>query len=127
LIDWFTENTYATRADDAEPALRPRSYRKPVPEILAAVRAAVGALPGWALVEAREGEADAQLHATRTTRLWRFVDDIQVEVARGPGPDGSATLNVHSKSRVGAADFGQNRRNILELMNQLDTRITPEA
>jgi uncharacterized protein (DUF1499 family) len=126
FIDWFTKNTYATRTDAAEPLLRPRNYCKSITEVLAAVQAAVRAIPGWTVVETRETERDGKLHATRTTRLWRFVDDINVELSRDPGPNAVATLNVHSKSRVGAADFGQNRRNILELVKQLDARITSE-
>ena len=126
FIDWFTKNTYATRIDAAEPLLRSRNYCKSIAEILAAVQAAVGAMPGWTVVETRETERDGKLHATRKTRVWRFVDDVHVELSRGAGPNAVATLNVHSKSRVGEGDFGQNRRNILELVKQLDARITPE-
>ena len=119
LLDWISKNTYETKPDAAEPELRPRTYRKPMNEVLAAVQAAVAAIPRWKVVE-----TDAQggkVHATRTTGLWRFTDDIYVTVISGA--DGTLTLNVHSKSRVGKGDFGQNRRNILELMKQLDARV----
>jgi hypothetical protein len=41
-------------------------------------------MPGWADVEARETERDGKLHATRTTRLWRFVDMKQLDARITP-------------------------------------------
>ena len=122
LLDWISKNTYATRTDSPEPELRPRSYRKPMSEVLAAAQSAVGAIPRWKVEEV--SEKDSKIHATRTTGLFRFVDDIYIDVAAGA--DGRLELNVHSKSRVGKGDFGQNRRNILELMKQLDARVKAE-
>ena len=121
ILDWISKNTYATSIDAAEPELRPRVYRKPAPEVLAAVQAAIGAIPRWAVVGINE--KDGQIHATRTTGLFRFVDDISISVLAA---NGNVTVNVYSKSRIGKGDFGQNRRNILEFMKQLDARIKAE-
>jgi uncharacterized protein (DUF1499 family) len=57
------------------------------------------------------------MHLTRTTRLLRFVDDVHLTFE--PGPGGTTRVHAQSQSRVGVGDFGQNRRNILELWQDL--------
>ena len=72
LLDWISKNTYETKPDAPESELRPRTYRKPMNEVLAAVQAAVGAIPRWKVVEA--DPQNGKIHATRTTGLWHFTD-----------------------------------------------------
>ncbi len=75
-------------------------------------------LPHWGM-ESRDPLRKA-IHATRQTPRFRFTDDIRVEVrANGAG----SLVDMTSSSRVGIADFGQNRRNILELLYYLDTEL----
>jgi uncharacterized protein (DUF1499 family) len=61
----------------------------------------VVAASGGALVR----EEQAYLHATYTSRLLRFVDDVELRV------DG-AQLQVRSASRVGYSDLGANRKRV---------------
>ena len=57
--------------------------------------------------------AGKKMHATHTTRFWRFVDDVHVQFE----PHGEGTRIVaRSQSRVGKGDFGQNSRNLRELV-----------
>jgi uncharacterized protein (DUF1499 family) len=113
LVHWFTRNW----ADTDEPggsAPAPLDLSLPPAEALARVEAVVRSLPRWH-VEAVDA-ASRTVRATRRTRLFRFVDDVTVRLE----PQGAGTrVHARSKSRVGVADFGQNRRNLLELLGRL--------
>ena len=77
--------------------------------------AAAGKLPRWELVERRETDGGVKLHFIRTTRLWKFKDDIRVNIAPAQ-PIGGSLLTAESRSRVGKGDLGQNPRNLRELL-----------
>lgn len=53
---------------------------------------------------------DAYLRATYTSRLFRFVDDMEFRQV----PE-SRAFHVRSASRVGRSDFGVNRKNVEKL------------
>jgi uncharacterized protein (DUF1499 family) len=111
---WFTANT----ADTFGPShadLGPLTLPGPPADALRQVAEAVGRLPRWHVESV--AEAAGTLHATRRTPLWGFVDDVTVTAE--PQADGSVRLHARSASRVGKGDFGQNRRNILELFAAL--------
>jgi uncharacterized protein (DUF1499 family) len=73
------------------------------------VRTVAAGLPRWRV---EEDDEPGKVHLTRRTPLWGFVDDIRLRfLAAGPG----TLIHARSQSRVGIGDFGQNRRNILEL------------
>ncbi len=67
--------------------------------------AAVGAI-GGTVVEQR----DDYLHATFTTRLLRFVDDLELRLDSGAG-----VIHVRSASRIGYYDFNVNRNRVERL------------
>jgi len=58
------------------------------------------------------------IHATRQTRLFRFVDDVQIQVTKKG--EREVTVNLRSASRVGKGDLGQNARNIREFLNEFE-------
>ncbi len=93
-----------------------RTYPVDPGRLLAAVRRAVGELPRWRLGDSAENE----VQAVRTTRLFRFRDDVTARVT--PAPDG-ARLELTSASRVGKGDLGQNPRNIKELLRAVDREV----
>jgi len=108
LFRWFTKNTANTR-DPTHPDLAPLVLPLPPAGAVERVKAAVAGLPGWA-VEAPT--ADNELHLTRRTRVLKFVADVRLWfLPAGPG----CLIHAESRSRFGLGDFGQNRRNILEL------------
>ena len=101
--------------DTDEPGADPGPLDLPLPpaEALARVESAIRSLPRW-----RVDTADAAagtITATRRTRLFRFTDVmIRLEtIASG------TRIHARSKSRVGKSDFGQNRRNVMELFASL--------
>ena len=95
-------------------ARAPRTYPVAPGRLLPAVRQAVEGLPRWSLEASGGSEARG---AVRTTRLFRFRDDVTARVR--PDPD-VARLDITSASRLGKGDLGQNLRNIEELLRAVD-------
>jgi len=90
-----------------------RTYPVDPARLLSFVRRAVEGLPRWRL-EASDGEV---VRAVRTTRLFRFKDDVTARVSPDPG---GARLELTSASRLGKGDLGQNPRNLEELVRAVD-------
>jgi uncharacterized protein (DUF1499 family) len=117
FLAWFTRN-WADTDEPGDPSLAPVELPLAPDAALTRLEEAVRGLPRWR-VEGADASAGT-LRATRRTRLWRFVDDISVRLEAVPG---GTRLHARSKSRVGAADLGQNRRNLLELFKALRASI----
>lgn len=93
-----------------------RRYPADKNELLAAVRRAADRLPRWMLRDAD----DAGLALVRSTRLFRFKDDIAVRVFQ---EEGGTRAEFESASRLGKGDLGQNPRNLQELLGALDREL----
>jgi uncharacterized protein (DUF1499 family) len=63
-----------------------------------------------------QAESD-YLHAECTSAIFRFVDDLELELRKGKG-----TVAVRSASRVGHSDFGVNRQRVENLREVLRSR-----
>jgi uncharacterized protein (DUF1499 family) len=105
-------NFAATSPAATDIRLRPRVLPLPLPAADDRVAGTIAALRGWRVV----GRGDGVIQATRTTRLFRFVDDISILLE--PAAGGTA-ISVRSASRIGRGDLGQNRRNLAELWQAL--------
>ena len=116
LKDWLTKNFYVTKPGDPDPFYRPRSIRASKEAVLKAVREVLSELPRWELVEVKE--LQGRVRATRATRLFRFVDDVDIYVVQGV--DGVTRLEMTSRSRLGKGDLGQNKRNLREFLHRFD-------
>ena len=104
----------ATTPDAGDPRLRPHTYPGRASEVARCAEQAITPLPGWVVVAGRNGV----IWATHRTRLG-FVDDVYLLLL--PSTD-STVVFARSASRVGAYDFGQNRRNLAALWTALDRR-----
>jgi uncharacterized protein (DUF1499 family) len=113
FLPWLTRN-WADTDEAGDPLLAPLDLPLPPPEAEQRVAAAVRSLPRWR-VEGVDSAAGT-IRATRSTRLFRFIDDITVRLE--PVPSGTR-VHARSRSRVGVGDLGQNRRNLLELLDRL--------
>ena len=71
---------------------------------------AVLALEGVELVETGEG----YLHATTTSRLFGFVDDLELHAAPQDG-----VIEARSMSRLGDSDLGVNAKRLARLRQAL--------
>lgn len=58
------------------------------------------------------------LHATFTSRIFRFVDDVELRIDREAG-----VVHVRSASRVGQGDLGVNRARVEEIRSRLQDRL----
>ncbi len=59
-------------------------------------------------------ESDRAIHATFTTQILRFVDDVEFVF-----DDDAKLIHFRSKSRVGYYDFGTNRRRMDEFKKKV--------
>jgi len=103
-------NCVSSLADDAAHRVEPFALRIPVERAWPQLRDAVALLPRVHIVE----NGDGYLRAEATSRLFRFVDDL--EVLHVPG---SARVDVRSASRVGYSDVGVNRARVESLREAL--------
>ena len=101
-------NVAVTSERASDPRLRPRTFAGPPEQVRTRILDVIDTLPRWHVA----GTNGAVVWVTRTTRLFRFVDDLFILIE--PRGDSSVVL-VRSASRVGKGDLGQNRRNIAEL------------
>lgn len=114
--DWsrdLTTNFAATGYTVKDERLRPIHSRLAVDLMENVIVQAAGKLPGWNLAERQQDGGAVNLHFVRTTRVFRFQDDIRVRI--DPTATGS-NVNAESQSRIGKGDLGQNPRNLRELL-----------
>lgn len=82
--------------------------------VWAAVRAAVEDLPRTTIIS----EAGAYLYAESVSRVFRFVDDLEVHWRPSDG-----VVAVRSASRIGRKDFGVNRERVERLRELVQERL----
>ena len=82
--------------------------------VWAAVRAAVLDLPRTTIVS----ETGDYLYAESVSRVFRFVDDLEVHWRPAEG-----VVAVRSASRIGRKDFGVNRKRVEQLRALLQARL----
>lgn len=112
--DW-TENTASLDADADHPDLRPIHLSETPEQATDRIRRWAASDTAWDVVavEPQQGQS-ARIRLTRTTRVFRFTDDIQVTIESDP-ESGGVILYATSQSRIGKGDLGQNPRNLIEL------------
>lgn len=133
--DWsrdLTTNTAST--DEASEALKPLRVAQPPAAVNRDLLRVVESMPNWTLApEADSAMADEhsvagalKIHLVRTTPIMRFKDDIWVTLIPGEAA-GTTVVQVHSQSRLGRGDLGQNPRNIKELLKRLGAAKSTEG
>lgn len=124
IDDWsrdLTTNHAATSAIAKKSSLHPIISTKPPIELADKVVVAAHQLPGWELAAREDIDKEITLRLVRTTRVMRFKDDITVHIRPIKSNDDAPhyEISAESQSRVGKGDFGQNPRNLVELMDTL--------
>lgn len=104
----------ATLSPEAEnPLLRPlRVFGAPA-EVLAPLSPAMAGDKDWRLVEQQAGYA----HLVHYTKTLRFADDVELFAVTVTA--GESAVAATSTSRIGIGDFGQNARNLADLLGRL--------
>ena len=80
------------------------------------------ATPGIRVERFEEEPEAAYLHATAESRLFGFIDDLELAADARSG-----VLQVRSASRLGDSDLGVNRARLESLKQALDAGISPAA
>jgi uncharacterized protein (DUF1499 family) len=121
LLAWPRINSVETGRTPEYPDLQPREYAASEQKVMEALKAAVARLPRFAFVGAGRGPGGSEVHYVSSTPVLRFKDDVNVRIRR---EGGKTKVTVRSKSRMGSLDFGQNARNVRELLAALDRELT---
>ena len=116
---WPVINDVRTGQTPEYPHIQPHYYTAKPRRIYDQAKGAVEKMARWKLKEA--DPAQMNLHATHRTAVFGFVDDVWVSIE--PVTEFVTRVNVHSKSRIGKGDFGQNARNIRQFLAELDRRL----
>ena len=119
-LAWPRINDVETGRTPEYPDLKERDYQASPEAVSRAVQSAVTHLPRWSLVGSGSGRAGSEVRAVHRTYLG-FKDDVTVRIHR---EGGRTKVSVRSKSRIGSWDFGQNARNVRELVAELDRTLS---
>ena len=120
LLAWPRINAVETGRTPEYPDLQPREYAASEQRVTDAVKAAAGRISRFTFVGAGRGPGGGEVHYVAATPVLRFKDDVNVRIRR---EGGKTKVSVRSKSRVGTLDFGQNARNVRELLAALDRQM----
>jgi uncharacterized protein (DUF1499 family) len=93
-------NCVSTRAADPKHRIAPIPFDGPADQALSRLRTAVATIPRMRIVS----EQDGYIHAAATSRIFRFVDDVEFLIDRD-----RKLIHFRSASRVGHSDLGVNR------------------
>ena len=115
----ITRSRAETSPGERDPRLRGRVYALPYARVWQAVEDEAAAMPRWSVgrIDGRAGVLGAEAR----TRMWRFVDDVEVHVSLDL--HGWTRVDVRSTSRMGGADLGTNARRIARFLHRLDARL----
>jgi uncharacterized protein (DUF1499 family) len=102
------------------PDLQVRSYARDGAKVARAAQHVVERLPRWTFVAAGQGPGGGEVKAFHTEPAFGLREDVTIRVRAGGA---RTTVSVRSKSQTGPWDFGQNARNIRELLAELDLEL----
>lgn len=104
----------ATLTSEAEdPLLRPLRVSGAPAEVLAPLSRVIAGDEDWRLVDRQAGYA----HLVHYTKTFRFADDVELFAVAVTA--GESAVAATSTSRIGIGDFGQNARNLADLLGRL--------
>jgi uncharacterized protein (DUF1499 family) len=121
LLSALTRNIAETSQSAEDPRLRTRLYSLSRETVWTTVQQLAGTQPGWTVVSM--APAGGELKAEARTKLLKFVDDVTIHVRPASGQ--RISVDMHSRSRLGKADFGTNARRIGAFLAALDSALTP--
>lgn len=131
IDDWgrdWSQNTAELSESAERTGLRPVFLKQSPAEISAALRQWAEGSSRWSVVSERgDSEVESatiELKLTRTSSLFRFVDDVTVLMET---ENGRTAVNATSQSRVGKGDLGQNPRNLIELTTAIRDAFPKDA
>jgi len=106
-------NCVSSDASDADHRVEAFELSVPPKEAWGVVQEEIAKMPRTTVIEVTPN----YLHAESTSAVFRFVDDLELELRSQDG-----TIAVRSASRVGHSDMGVNRRRVDRLRDALEAR-----
>lgn len=114
-------NVSETSADSNDESLRTRHYKTDLKTFADKTEKIVPTLAvyaqNWRLISANVYENSASIKVEVPVLI--FTDDLEIKAAKIEDKE-EISVNVHSKSRVGSSDLGENRRHVLQILEVLD-------
>ncbi len=117
--DWTTNHARLSMTNP-DPLLHPIEVDGDTDSIAERIKNWANGQSAWDVVPDESPDSGQRLHLTRTTPVFRFVDDIWVELTplETAADDAPRTrVDASSQSRIGKGDLGQNPRNLKALRN----------
>lgn len=118
LKTYITTHVAETRENHPFPELRPHTFTVS-PALLFNIGVQMLPEMGWPLSSQDPGSYT--LTAVATTRVWRFKDDITLQVHAAP--TGGSTLYVRSESQTGKGDLGANLRRVINVTEEIKRHV----
>jgi len=121
--DWsrdLSTNHAETSRMHANEMLHPLTVPGDRPTAATIVTDAIEELDNWKVASVTPEGKRTIIHATRTTKLFQFTDDIRVYLN---DVEGGVQITATSQSRIGKGDLGQNPRNLMELMSKVREQV----
>jgi uncharacterized protein (DUF1499 family) len=119
----YPTNIADTAPNHAEEKLRTRRYQADLKTFAAETEKIVPTISSWGsnwkYVGTETGETSVIIKAEVPVVV--FTDDLQIKAERDSA-GGGIIVDVHSNSRVGKSDFGENRRHVLRILEALDAK-----
>lgn len=119
IDDWsrdFTTNTAEISEHSKDPTLRPLIVERSLPEVVEVIKAASRRIRDWEFVGDAGDQDTAVLLFVRTSRIWRFKDDVTMRVE---DLGDRCAITGESRSRVGVGDLGQNPRTLRRILREI--------
>jgi uncharacterized protein (DUF1499 family) len=107
-------NCVSSQTVKKDNVINPLSYKGSYSEAKQALLSIISSLPRTKII----ADNDRYVHVTFTSRLMRFVDDVEFVF-----DDTNKQIHVRSASRVGYSDMGVNRKRVENLRKLLNERI----
>jgi uncharacterized protein (DUF1499 family) len=98
-------NCVSSESDSASSRIEPLTFQCPPEKAWSALKETIREMGGKI-----QEEHDGYLWATFTSKLFRFVDDVEFRMVSSDG-----MIHVRSGSRVGYSDLGVNRKRVEKL------------
>jgi uncharacterized protein (DUF1499 family) len=120
---FYPTNIADTAPNHAEEKLRTRHYKTDLKTFIAETEKIIPTLStygrSWRFDATDAGQDLAFIRAEVPVIV--FTDDLEIR-AENNAANGEIIVNIHSNSRVGKSDFGENRRHLLQILEALDTK-----
>ena len=118
---WPRINDVETGKTPEYPDLAPHDYGASVDAVVRGINDTTARLPRWEIVGTGKGAAGSEIQAVKTLPAMPLLKyDVSIKVRR---QGGRSHVTVRSRSRTGPWDFGQNARNVRELLEALDREV----